>query len=78
MLPAMAHRTFSARDVPYLREGPLESSPSGTCLTVLLLIVVNKDWLAAAAVRGGRRHTHNRRTQHNNRSKCGTHLLRYN
>jgi hypothetical protein len=29
--------------------------------SVLLLIVANKDWLAAAAVHGGHRHTHNRR-----------------
>jgi hypothetical protein len=27
---------------------------------------------------GGHRHTHNIRTQHDNRSRCGTHLLRYN
>jgi hypothetical protein len=44
------------------------------------VIAANKGRLAApAAVHGGGRHTpHNRRTQHNNRSKCETHLLRYN
>ena len=39
MLPAMVHRTLSARDVSYLKEGPLKSSPCSQARADLCLLV---------------------------------------